>query len=123
MIRTTETRERAVYTIRNEDAAPRTVIIEHPVREGWILSPDVKPEESSVDAYRFRVVVEPKHTTEFAVEESTQNDSEILLNNLDGPTLEIFVCPAKRNYIGSGSSAATGGKRAESRSHKNWIRK
>jgi hypothetical protein len=91
MIRTTEVRERAVYTIRNEDAQPRTMVIEHPVRENWKLSPDVKPEESSADAHRFRVVAEPKHTTEFVVEESKESDAEISLTNLDSPTVDLYV--------------------------------
>src|SRR4051794_3295532 len=40
-----EVRERKVYTLRNEDTAPRAVIVEHPVRAGYQLRNDVKPVE------------------------------------------------------------------------------
>src|SRR6202162_2589328 len=38
MIRTSEVREKNTYTIRNEDASQRTLIVEHPARLGWNLS-------------------------------------------------------------------------------------
>ncbi len=91
MIRTTEMRERAVYTIRNEDISPRTVIIEHPMREGWKLSADLKPEETTASAYRFRVSVEPKKTVDFAVEEHKAANAEISLNALDPQTLDVYA--------------------------------
>ena len=34
MIQESEIREKKTYTFRNEDTAPRTVIVEHPVRPG-----------------------------------------------------------------------------------------
>ena len=58
MIRTSEAQQKYTYTIRNEDASQRTLIIEHPVCLGWNLSKDTpRPEETSAGAYRFRIVV------------------------------------------------------------------
>ena len=38
MIRTMQSASKTIYTIRNEDISPRTVIIEQPIRPGWKLS-------------------------------------------------------------------------------------
>jgi len=45
------------YTIRNSDTQAREVVIEHPLRGGWKLANDVKPEETSASFYRFLVKV------------------------------------------------------------------
>ena len=61
MIRMGEEREKKTYTVRNEDAAPRTLIIEYPLRAGWNLSKDtLQPEETTASAYRFRVAIGAK---------------------------------------------------------------
>ncbi len=61
MIRTSEVREKNTYTIRNEDASQRTLIIEHPARLGWNLSKDtLRPEETSLGRpFRWRQYDEP----------------------------------------------------------------
>jgi len=46
--------------VRNSDSEPRDVVLEHPVRQGWTLAKDLKPEETSASAYRFRVKVPPR---------------------------------------------------------------
>ena len=38
MIQTSENREETVYTIRDDDTTPRTVLIEHPLRVGWTIA-------------------------------------------------------------------------------------
>jgi hypothetical protein len=58
IIRAGEERHKKTYTIRNEDTAPRTLIVEHPLRLGWNLSSDtMHPEETTAGAYRFRMVL------------------------------------------------------------------
>jgi hypothetical protein len=44
-----EDRASTLYTIRNDDATPRDVVIEHPARAGWSLTSAVKPAETSAD--------------------------------------------------------------------------
>jgi len=59
MVQTEEQREHHVYTVRNSDKTGRTVVIEHPLRDGWKLTGDMKPEETTASHYRFRLNVEP----------------------------------------------------------------
>jgi chromosome segregation ATPase len=82
-----------VYTVRNEDTAARTLILEHPVRTGWTLSPSTSatPEEESASAYRFRIEVPSKETKTFTVEESKADRTQFALTNLNPNALESFI--------------------------------
>jgi hypothetical protein len=91
MIRTVESRSKTIYTIRNEDASPRTVVIEQPIHAGWKLAENVKPEEETATAYRFRVEVKARDSTDFVVEETSPRDSQIMVNNITEKTIESLV--------------------------------
>src|SRR4029077_18680989 len=92
MIRTSEVREKNTYTIRNEDASQRTLIIEHPARLGWNLSKDtLRPEETSLGTYRFRVVVAPKQATTLEINESHPVETRVELNNVTDDQLALMV--------------------------------
>ena len=90
MIRTVESRTKTIYTIRNEDASPRTVVIEQPIHAGWKLAEELKPAEETATAYRFRVEVKPKNSTDFVVEETSPRDSQITVNNITEKTTPII---------------------------------
>jgi hypothetical protein len=94
MIRTSEEHQRMTYTIRNEDTSARTVVIEHPVHPGWKLASNLHPDEQTDTAYRFRVNVEPKHTSTFTAEETRANDVQYRLSSLDDTTLELSLIRA-----------------------------
>jgi hypothetical protein len=92
MIRTSELREKNTYTIRNEDAAQRTLIIEHPARLGWNLSKDtLRPEESSLGTYRFRVIVAPKQATTLEINESHPLETRVELNSITDDQLALMM--------------------------------
>jgi hypothetical protein len=92
MIRTSEAREKNTYTIRNEDASQRTLIIEHPARFGWNLSKDtLRPEETSLGTYRFRVVVAPKQATTLEINESHPVETRVELSNITDDQLVLMV--------------------------------
>jgi hypothetical protein len=91
LIRTVESREHISYTIRNEDTATRTLILEHPVRSGWILGAGAIPDEQSASAYRFRIEVPSKQTKVFTVEETTPVVATYDLTRLDSDDVETFV--------------------------------
>ena len=91
MIRTVESRSKTIYTIRNEDASPRTVIIEQPIHVGWKLAEDLKPAEETATAYRFRVEVKAKDSTDFVVEETSPRSSQITVSNITEKMIESFV--------------------------------
>ena len=99
MLVTREQRNKIKYTVRNADTAARQVVIEHPVREGWKLVDDNKPEETSAAHYRFRVAVDPNKTSELTVEEFHQELTSSMLTDLtqdrlDALLVENHVTPA-----------------------------
>jgi hypothetical protein len=70
MTTTSETREKKIYVVRNEDITPHTLVIEHPARPEWKLAEDnTKPEEKAAALYRFRMSIEPKQTERLVVNE------------------------------------------------------
>jgi chromosome segregation ATPase len=95
MLISREHRNKVKYSVRNSDTAARQVVIEHPVREGWKLVNDIKPndnkpEETSASHYRFRVAVEPNKTNELTVEEVHADTSRAMLTDLTDHQVEIL---------------------------------
>lgn len=91
MVQESEIRERRTYTLRNEDAKARSVIIEHPVRSGFDLISEDRPVETSSAWMRFRRVLDPKQTVNLVVEESRAVTSNFSVKNISGEQLEVFV--------------------------------
>lgn len=91
LIQTSEQALHQTYIIRNTDSEPRDVIIEHPVRDGWKLAKDLKPEETSASFYRFRVKVKPNETATLKIDESQPTESKLALVNVTDDTIKLFV--------------------------------
>jgi hypothetical protein len=92
MFHTSEERETRTYTIRNEDPAARTLVIEHPVRRDWKLAPDApKPDETSSDYYRFRAAVEPKKTATLTVTEIKPLENRYALTDINDNQIQLFL--------------------------------
>jgi len=91
MFITREQRSRVTYSIRNADTAARQVVIEHPVRDGWKLTPEAKPEETSATHHRFRVAVDSGKTSELAVEEFHPEETQAVLTDLTDDQVEVLV--------------------------------
>jgi len=90
MTQSSEQRDHQSYLIRNTDAQARDVVIEHPVRSGWKLPDDLKPEETSASFYRFRIKAEPNKTTEFKVDEVQLLERRIALSNVTDDQVRIW---------------------------------
>lgn len=92
MFQTCEMRETRIYTVRNDDTTPRTVLIEHPMRPGWGLSGDSpKPEESTSGVHRFRVDVAAQKTSELTVKEIRWLTTTYEITNLTNDQITIFL--------------------------------
>jgi hypothetical protein len=92
MIRTSEMREKKIYTIRNEDSVPRALIIEHPIQPGWNLASDTqKPEETTANAYRFRVLLGAKQSTTLEISESHPVETRIELSALTDDQIALMI--------------------------------
>lgn len=91
LTQTRETRETKTYTFRNEDINPHTVIVEHPVRAGYVLRGDAKPEETTAQWMRFRLEVGAKQTAVLTVEEARPLEASFEISNLDRDQVALFV--------------------------------
>jgi hypothetical protein len=84
--------ERTLYTVRNQDAAARTLVVEHPARPGWSLAKDAKePEERAPGMYRFRLDVPARATASLPVEEMRTLDVTYSISDLNADQIGLFV--------------------------------
>jgi hypothetical protein len=91
MITMRELRQTETYRVSDSDTTPRTVIIEHPVRQGWELAKDLKPDETTESYYRFKVSVKPKESSKLEVEETHPEVSQMVLSNLTENQVELLA--------------------------------
>jgi hypothetical protein len=74
-------RETKTYTVKNVDAKPKTLWIEHPVRSEYKLI-DVKPIESSATQYRFEVKLAANGEAKFPVTEEREFNTTVSVSSL-----------------------------------------
>jgi hypothetical protein len=91
MIQRQEQRDHQTYTIRNTDSEAREVVIEHPVRQGWKLPADLKPEETSASFYRFRVTAKPNDTATLKVDEVKPLETRYALSNITNAQIALWT--------------------------------
>jgi hypothetical protein len=90
MVQRQEQRDHQVYTIRNSDSEARDIVIEHPVRQGWKLPADLKPEETSASFYRFRIPVKPNETATLKLDEVKPLETRYALSNLTDSQVTVW---------------------------------
>jgi hypothetical protein len=90
--------EKKVYTLTNQTDKPRTVYVEHPVRQGWELDAKEtpKPDGKSARYYRFRVELKAHDKVELPVVERRALMDSYALSDFTRPQLDLFVA---RRYI------------------------
>lgn len=88
---TRELRQTVTYTVRDADKEARSVIIEHPVRQGWKLADDLKPEETSASYLRFRLNVAPDSTGTLTVRKKRPLEDTVALTNVTGDDVALYV--------------------------------
>jgi hypothetical protein len=82
--------ETRTYTIRNVDQKAKTLIIEHPEREGYKLVA-LKPAETTSNAYRFEVKLGPDATEKFPVAEERVYQTTTSVSSLTPDVLLSYV--------------------------------
>ena len=80
--------ETKTYTINNVDPNRKTLIIEHPLRQGYTLLSDTKPKELTSTAQRFEVALGGKATETFVVREERVYDQT---TNVSNATPDVLV--------------------------------
>ena len=83
------------YLVHNAAPDARMVIVEQPRRAGWELDSDPKPEETTPDAYRFRVTTAPKQTVRLHIGERHTFEQHFRLVDSTDQQLTVFLQNAK----------------------------
>jgi hypothetical protein len=98
-------REKKTYTLTNQTDRPRTVFIEHPVRDDWQLDDkETPPPESKTKSfYRFRVELKAHETATLNVVEREEGAHTYALSNVTPDQIQLFVT---ERYIDEPTRAA-----------------
>jgi hypothetical protein len=92
VIQETEERANWTYTARSEESSPVTLIVEHRQRAGWKLTGEPTPVETTPDAYRFRIVIEPKKDATLTVREARPGETRVSVTDfLDSLNSQLVV--------------------------------
>ena len=91
-------REVKTYALRNQTDRPRTVYVEHPVRDDWELDDKLtpRPDEKTKSFYRFRVELKPNESRPLVVAEREEGTESFALTNVTPEQLRLFV---SRRYL------------------------
>jgi hypothetical protein len=82
--------ETRTYTIRNVDQKAKTLILEHPLRQGYTLL-NQKPTEKTAGAYRFEIQLAAGATQEFPVTEENVFNQSYQVSNVSPDFLLTYV--------------------------------
>ncbi len=86
----TAQQETKTYTVHNVDAKPKTLIVEHPIRQGYrVVKP--QPSETTASAYRFEVKLAAQGTEKLPVTEERLMDQSVTLANTSPEFLGTYI--------------------------------
>ena len=91
LISTVSLRAESTYTIKNSDDQSRTVMVEHPLNPDWDLISPERAEETTRDAYRFQVEVNPGKAEDLLVATERRIDRSVLLTNVNNEQISYFI--------------------------------
>jgi chromosome segregation ATPase len=79
------------YVVHNAAADPRTVVIEHPIHQTYVLDSDPKPYETTPALYRYRVLTAPGETVRLHVGERHKSVVTYRLTSFDDNQLTYIL--------------------------------
>lgn len=79
------------YKIKNSGEKAKSMLVEHPQREGWKLVDPDQASETTRDRYRFAVEVEPGQTKELTVDERREIKQTINLVNFNDTRYSFYL--------------------------------
>ncbi len=88
---TSKNRRETLYKFTSKAAAPRTVLVEHPLWEGWTLVAPAEPTETTRDRYRFAVTVAPGSSASLAVAQEQALGTTVVLLEADTAQLTHYA--------------------------------
>lgn len=97
IVLTSKQTEEITYVVHNASPDARTVLIEHPVKENYILDPSLTPAEKTPDVYRFRVAAAPGETTRLHLTETYPGEARFELVDSDDDQIALIVKETGQN--------------------------
>jgi hypothetical protein len=91
MIAQQEERNQWVYRVRNEDTMPRTLLVEHAIRQGWTLADTPAAAETTANAARYRVQVAAKGEATLTISERRVNDTRYSIDQVDDRLIALIT--------------------------------
>jgi hypothetical protein len=92
LTQSSELHEKTLYTVKNQEDATRTLIIEHPARAFATLARGGRePEERAAGLYRFELEIAPKATATLPIEEIQPLQQTYQIGGLEAHQIELFV--------------------------------
>jgi hypothetical protein len=88
---TSKNRRELHYKFTSKAAAPRTVLVEHPLWEGWSLVAPSEPTETTRDRYRFAVSIPPGDTITLLVAQEQALGTTVALLEADTTQLTHYA--------------------------------
>lgn len=79
------------YVVHNAASDARTVVVEHPIHQGYTLDSDPKPEETTPALYRYRVIAAPGETVRLHVGERRGSATTYQLTNFNDGQLTFIL--------------------------------
>jgi len=83
--------QKKTYEVVNVDARPKTLIIEHPVRQGYKLIDTAAPLETARDVYRFEVRVPAAGSVRLPVTEENVYDQQTSVSSMSPDALFVYI--------------------------------
>jgi hypothetical protein len=91
LLLTKKQRTEVTYTAKNVTAEMRTLLIEHPIRDGWDLVAPAKADETTRNAYRFKLEIAPKDTAKLTVVEEHPEVETVALVDGDLDSIGLYM--------------------------------
>ncbi|WP_395094837.1 hypothetical protein [Armatimonas sp.] len=88
---TSKNRRETLYKFTSKAAAPRTVLVEHPLWEGWTLVAPTEPTETTRDRYRFAVSIAPGASASLSVAQEQALGTTVVLLEADTAQLTHYA--------------------------------
>ena len=79
------------YRVENKSEDEKTILIEHPFRQGWKLVDTQTPVETTPTLYRFQGKALPKKVTKLVVREEMVTGESVVIASVDPGTLLMYV--------------------------------
>ncbi len=83
--------EKKSYLMRNRDSEKRSLLVEHPVRDGWEIVSKPVPEERTREVYRFLVTLAPDQSQKLEIVEERKLFERVGLMALNSDSIGVYL--------------------------------